>query len=111
MGIGIPGLTGVIVGNDGVTGVGAGGVGIAGMTMSPGTLRGDSAAILFVRRDNFAERAFNGCVPAASMPPAAGSMSSSQAPQLCTESTYAVVALSVAAMVFVAVVIDAANNQ
>ena len=91
VGIGIPGLTGVMVGIAGVVGTGVGiGGGDCGIAISPGTLLGDSAAMLLVRNESFDERTFNGCVPASCKPPAAGSISSSHAPQLCTESLYAV---------------------
>ena len=106
--MGIPGPTGVMVGIAGVVGVTGAGVGAGGdIAIPPGAFLGDSAAMLLVRNESFDERAFNGCVPASCKPPAAGSISSAHAPQLCTESVYAV--SSVAAKAFVDKAIDAVS--
>lgn len=79
--VGIGGLTGCVGGR---CGTGAPGstmvlVGTSGV--------GASAAMLLVRKVTLAPRAFSALGVGAEMPPAAGSMSSSQAPHLSTEST------------------------
>lgn len=51
---------------------------------------GDIAEKLLVRNETRAPRSLSGCAAAGVIPPAAGSMSSSHAPQWWTESTYAV---------------------
>ena len=87
-GMGTLGLMVVIVG--GVAGV-AGAAGTPGLPGVAGVagiaLGGASAEILFVRNATLLLRVFNGCVVGCDKPPAAGSISSSQAPHLCTEST------------------------
>ena len=90
-GIGTLGLIGVIAGVAGIAGIagtpgppGAAGVaGIAGVAPLPGA----SAAKLLVRGVTLLPRAFNALVVGCDKPPAAGSISSPQAPHLCTEST------------------------
>ena len=82
--VGINGLTGDV----GITGTGTGVPGTTGLSDVPlPGAGGASAAILLVRKATFVPRAFNGLVPGEDMPPAAGSISSSQAPHLRTEST------------------------
>jgi len=92
MGTGTTGLMGVIVGagtgGGGIAGNGAGG----GVTV-PGRCGGASADMLLVRSLTFESRALSACVVCACRPPAAGSMSSSQAPHWNTESTYTVLVL------------------
>ncbi len=86
-GIGTFGLIGVIpglVGGMGIMGV-PGTMGLTGVP--PPGAGGANAAMLLVRKATFVPRAFNGLVPGADIPPAAGSISSSQAPHLRTEST------------------------
>lgn len=92
LGIGTLGLMEVMpgpVGGMGVTGDGTGVPGTMGLTGVPplGAGGGASAAMLLVRKVTFAPRAFNALGVGAEMPPAAGSISSSQAPHSSTEST------------------------
>lgn len=87
---GVPGPIGVIVGPPGSMGLTGGGTGVPGtmgFTGVPPGEDGASAAILLVRKVTFALRAFNALGVEVEMPPAAGSISSSQAPHLRTEST------------------------
>ncbi len=66
---------------------GVGGTGIVLIMTGAGVVGGASAVILLGRSFNFASRAFNGPVAGTCMPPAAGSISSSQGPHEKTEST------------------------
>ena len=89
----VEGLTGITFGDGGgvkvVTGVapeGANVVGAAGPEYAGGGV-GASAEILFVRKATLLSRAFNAPVEGGVRPPAAGSISSSHAPHVVTEST------------------------
>jgi hypothetical protein len=73
---GAAGMTGGIIGEDMIVG------GFA-------DVGGASADMLFVRNATLLSRAFNAPVDGGVRPPAAGSISSSHAPHLVTESTYA----------------------
>jgi len=90
----VGGAEGVAAGvvETGCTGIGEGrGTGVPGtiglLGVPPPGAGGASAAMLLVRKVTFAPRAFNALGVGAEMPPAAGSISSSQAPHLSTEST------------------------
>ena len=91
---GAAGMAG-IAGTAGVVGV----EGIAGTAGTAGTagllgLCGASAAMLLVRKVTLLSRAFITGLEDCCSPPAAGSISSSQAPHLVTESTYSAVSAS-----------------
>jgi len=84
--VGAAGLGGVTGGTGGITGTTGGTMGAVG-ELKVTAACGASAAILLMRSDTFGSRAFNALVLAGVIPPAAGSMSSSQAPHWCMEST------------------------
>jgi len=90
VGIGTPGPTGNIVGlvGGGITGGGTGAPGRS-IGFDGEAAGGASAEKLLVRKMSLLLRAFKGLVVGADKPPAAGSISSPQAPHLSTESTYA----------------------
>lgn len=85
-GANVVGAAGPEAGDTGADGVTGSGVGARVIVMGSGR-RGASAEILLVRSLTFESRAFSACVVCACRPPAAGSMSSAQAPHWCTEST------------------------
>lgn len=82
------GETGAGSGGAGAGNVGSGGAfGVVFKPTTAGGPLGASAELLLVRNVTLVLRAFNACVVGCDKPPAAGSISSPQAPHLCTEST------------------------
>ena len=79
--MGAAGLGGVTGGDGGVTGTTCGTIGVDGELNTTGEgAGGASAEMLLVRTLTFASRGFNAPVDGGVKPPAAGSISSSQAP-------------------------------